>query len=279
MALAAICLFVFAAASVGLGPAASAESGFGAWVSGHASRVRLVVGPKLAPGEYLAGVQIELDRGWHTYWRNPGNSGVPPRFDWSQSNNVANTLIEWPAPSSISDVFGTSIGYWDEVVFLVLVKTENMADQTTLRLTLDYAVCREICVPLSAELSTELDAGDAPSVRASALVDYYHQLVPRRQRPSDELEPAIERASSRRDGDRVVLVVEARSTTPAEVYVEGPSRFFFPPTIGVADGGKGRARFVIEVDGAKTPGDLAGAELTATLVSARGAVEHSWTVE
>ena len=272
--------FLVAAAMVfGVAPSASAEPGFGDWVNGHASRARLVVGAKLAPGEYLAGVQIQLDPGWHTYWRNPGDSGVPPSFDWSQSVNVAQAEVEWPAPISIPDAFGTSIGYLDEVVFPVVVKPENMDDRTTLRLTLDHAVCREICVPLSSELSTELEAGDTPSARAIALVNSYQQLVPRRQGVGEKLEPEIAGASSRRDGDRVVLVVEASSATPADMYVEGPSRFFFPAASGVADGGQGNTRFVIEVEGAKSPGDLVGAELTATLVSSRGSVEHSWTAE
>ena len=66
---------------------------------------------------------------------------------------------------------------------------------------------------------------------------------------------------------------------PAEVFVEGPTQFFFPATAGVEDGGQDRARFVVEVSGAKSPDELAGAALTATLVSAQGAVEHSWTVD
>ena len=270
---------VLAAMIAGGGAAFAGEPGFGEWVDGHASRTRLVIGPMVAPGEYLAGVQIQMDRGWHTYWRNPGDSGVPPSFDWSQSENTAETIVQWPAPVSIPDAYGTSIGYFDEVVYPVVVKLEDADEQALLRLALDYAVCEEICVPLRSELSVKLEPGGKASDSATGLVNYYSRMVPPRQQPAQQHEPRIERATSRLDDGRVVLNIEARSSMPAEVFVEGPAQFFISATAGVDDGGRDRARFVVEVGGAKTPDELAGAALTATLVSAQGAVEHSWTVD
>ena len=273
-----VLIAVFAVLMLPLAPADAIEPGFSAWTDGHASRTRLVVGPMLAPGEYLAGVQIQMDHGWHTYWRNPGDSGVPPGFDFSQSGNVAEAGVEWPAPITIPGQYGASIGYLDEVVFPVVVKLEDAREQAILRLALDYAVCEEICVPLRSQLSVEVGPGDNGSDSAAGLINYYNQLVPRRQKASEQREPSIERASSRLDDGRVVLVIEARSNVPAEVFIEGPARFFFSAASGVEDGDD-RARFVVEVSGAKSPDDLAGAALTATLVSANGAVEHSWTAD
>ena len=58
-----------------------------------------------------AGVQIRLKAGWHTYWRYPGNSGVPPQFDFSGSQNVKEVHVLWPAPERLSEAGGVSIGY------------------------------------------------------------------------------------------------------------------------------------------------------------------------
>ena len=67
------------------------------WVQGLHSRARLLSGDRKG-GEWLAGIEIALDPGFKTYWRNPGESGLPPRFDWSGSENVKSVDIRWPAP-------------------------------------------------------------------------------------------------------------------------------------------------------------------------------------
>src|SRR5215212_7303543 len=75
------------------------------WAQGHSSRVRLVAGGGTA-GSQLAGVQIELDAGFKTYWRTPGEAGLPPTFDWSKSANVEAIEVLWPAPSRFDDPGG-----------------------------------------------------------------------------------------------------------------------------------------------------------------------------
>src|SRR5258705_8750265 len=74
------------------------------WIEAHASRARLVAGrTKTANGTYLAGIEIGLDDGWKTYWRMPGDSGVPPSFDWKGSTNVAAVNVLYPAPARIAE--------------------------------------------------------------------------------------------------------------------------------------------------------------------------------
>ena len=64
-----------------------------------------------------AGVEIRLAPGWKTYWRYPGDSGVPPQFDFANSDNVKSVSVPWPAPQRFSDSDGNTIGYKDNVVF------------------------------------------------------------------------------------------------------------------------------------------------------------------
>ena len=128
-----------AATSPGLGAQAT-------WAESAASRVRLVAGGDLDEG-LLAGIQIRVDPGWKTYWRMPGDAGVPPAFEWSASVNADRVEIEWPAPSRYVDPWATTIGYVGEVVFPVVVTPTDPSRPVFLRLELTYAVCSDICVP------------------------------------------------------------------------------------------------------------------------------------
>ena len=83
-------------------------------------RLRLIRG-KPRDGVERAGVDIALDPGWKTYWRMPGDAGVPPHFDWSASRNVKAVEVLWPAPSRFIDPEGETVGYRDRVVFPVRV--------------------------------------------------------------------------------------------------------------------------------------------------------------
>src|ERR1700720_4777491 len=106
---------------------------------GHAS-MRLIGGAR--SGEAMrAGIEIKLAPGWKTYWRYPGDSGVPPRFDFASSENVKSVAITWPAPHRFSDESGITIGYKDDVVFPLRIVPQDPAKPVLLRVKADYAVC------------------------------------------------------------------------------------------------------------------------------------------
>src|ERR1700722_11516663 len=86
------------------------------WQKGTHSAVRLLAGSRSGP-VLLGGVAVQLDPGWKTYWRTSGDSGVPPRFDFSKSDNVEAVTVLWPAPTKFDDgAGGFSLGYHDQVV-------------------------------------------------------------------------------------------------------------------------------------------------------------------
>ena len=105
---------------------------------GHHSRARLFsAGTSDGPANLLAGVQIELDPGFKTYWRNPGESGLPPAFDWAGSENLAKVEVLWPAPTRFEDASGVSYGYLDGVTFPIRVTAEDQRRPVRLALKLD----------------------------------------------------------------------------------------------------------------------------------------------
>ncbi|MBV9557707.1 MAG: cytochrome C biogenesis protein, partial [Pseudolabrys sp.] len=84
------------------------------WADDLKSSVRLISAPTKT-GELRAGVEIKLQPGWKTYWRYPGDSGVPPQFDFAGSDNLRSARVRWPAPHAFNDETGTSIGYKESV--------------------------------------------------------------------------------------------------------------------------------------------------------------------
>ncbi len=123
--------------------------------------VSLIDGWRQPDGSRLAAIEIELAPGWHTYWRAPGSTGIPPAFDWSGSRNLASAAYEWPRPL-IFDSFGaTAIGYAGTVVLPVRLVPVDPEAPLELSLDLDFGVCADICVAAEAELDERI-APDAP---------------------------------------------------------------------------------------------------------------------
>jgi DsbC/DsbD-like thiol-disulfide interchange protein len=132
------------------------------WVEAQAARVRLLAGADQPGKGVLAGVEIVMAEGWKTYWRNPGEAGVPPNFDWSGSSNTASIKVDYPAPMRISDPAAEMIGYKTSVLFPISIMPQVPGEPVDLRLALEFAVCREICIPAQAALELKLPAGTPP---------------------------------------------------------------------------------------------------------------------
>ncbi|MDD3652176.1 protein-disulfide reductase DsbD domain-containing protein, partial [Immundisolibacter sp.] len=110
------------------------------------------------PGQpFSVGVNVELDRGWHIYWRNPGDSGQAPRIDWQLPAGFAAGDIEWPYPEQVSPPPVVTYGYQDEVLLPVtLTPPPDLAGPVRLAARVHYLVCKDLCLPEQAELALEL---------------------------------------------------------------------------------------------------------------------------
>ncbi|SDZ82088.1 protein-disulfide reductase DsbD domain-containing protein [Rubrimonas cliftonensis] len=134
----------------------------GAAAAGERASVSLAAGWAEGAGLRMSGLSFELAPGWKTYWRAPGEAGVPPMFDWSASRNLASISVEWPAPQ-IFDTYGmTTLGYADAVTLPLRVRAADPSAPVALRLTLDYGVCSDICVLEQAVVALDI-APDAPA--------------------------------------------------------------------------------------------------------------------
>lgn len=242
------------------------------WVEDLSSAMRLIAGAPPKGGESLrAGVEIKLKPGWHTYWRYPGDSGVPPRFDFSGSDNVATAQALYPAPQAIVDETGTTIGYTGSVIFPLRVVPRQKNKPATLRLKLDYAVCEKLCVPVEAR--TELTLPGKTGASDSALVAA-EASVPK---PATAAEAGLtaQRAAGVKQKPLVFVDLAASVSEPVELFVEGPSAEWALPIPKLAQGAPpGRQHFAFELDGLPPGVDpKAPVDLTFTIVRGGQATE------
>src|SRR6476661_9009 len=139
------------------------------WQSDVHSAVRLLAGSR-SGAVLLGGIAFQLQPGWKTYWRTPGDSGVPPRFDFSKSENVEAVTVLWPAPMRFDDgAGGFSLGYKQQVVLPLRIVAKNADKPVTLRASVGYAVCEKICIPV--EANAELAFASVASTEDGNLSD------------------------------------------------------------------------------------------------------------
>jgi DsbC/DsbD-like thiol-disulfide interchange protein len=242
------------------------------WDGDARSAMRLVAGSPASRSAMRAGIELRLGAGWKTYWRYPGDSGVPPRFDFSKSTNVKSVTVRWPAPHRFTDESGASIGYKGGVLLPLDIVPANPAQPVTLRIALEYAICEKICIPAAG--SAALSLGAASSFEA-ALAAAQAQ-VPKPAALGDSAPFAI-RSIKREPGSpnpRVVVEVAAPDGAPLDLFVEGPTDdWALPLPEPVAGGAPGRRRYSFELDGLPPGATATGATLRFTLVSGDKAIE------
>jgi DsbC/DsbD-like thiol-disulfide interchange protein len=136
------------------------------------ARIEVLDGGLTARGTYLAALSLTLKKGWKTYWRTPGEAGIPPRFDWGNSSNIAEVAISWPTPK-VFELYGmNSIGYYDKLVLPIEITPQQAGQPVTLAGRIEIGVCKDVCVPGALDVSHQLDAkaGRNPAIMA-ALAD------------------------------------------------------------------------------------------------------------
>jgi DsbC/DsbD-like thiol-disulfide interchange protein len=250
-----------------------------AWDAEPHAAARLIAGAaqKSADVAWLrAGIEIRLDSGWKTYWRYPGDSGVPPTLDFAGSENVKSVTVLWPAPARFADgAGGQSIGYHGDVVLPLRILANDATKPAALHLKLSYAVCGNLCVPVEAELELTLSGkrGAEEATLAAAEARVPRHATVGTGAASGGL--AIRSAHREEAGahKQVVVEVAAPAGTPVDLFAEGPSPNWALPLPEPSAGGTGTRRFTFDLDGLPPGAHADGATLTLTATSPDGAIE------
>ena len=214
-------------------------------------------------GVWQAGILVELEPEWKTYWRMPGDSGIPPQFDWAGSQNSAAIEVGFPVPSRFNDEGGETIGYHDRVVFPVLVKSEKPDAPVSLRLNLFFAVCRDVCIPAKATAQAELDAS-----AANPLLDEWRKRLPRLAAAGEPPFVTAGRFESRENRPMLVLNLDGQAQ---DIFVESAtSAYFGKPQFDIVAG-----EAWLPIANLKETAKLRGVPLKLTLVTGDSGIEQT----
>jgi DsbC/DsbD-like thiol-disulfide interchange protein len=239
-------------------PAFAADTFSTDWALAAKSQARLIAG-----GGDLAGFEIALSPGAITYWRDPGDAGLPPTLDFSGSDNVASVEPEFPAPKRIKEADGgEAFGYDGSVVFPLRVKPRDPTKPATLKLTADFAVCEKVCLPAKAHL--ELTLPSAPRSPLAGAIEAALATVPRAVPPKDF--GALEALGA----DSWRLCAAHEDGPPRDLFVEAPEGWWMKVTPAHADGG--RDCFALTI-GDKPKDAALPVALRLTLTGGAGALE------
>ena len=203
-------------------------------VRGHATEGRLIAAENAVSGATVtAGLDLAMDEGWKTYWRSPGEVGLPPALDWSGSENVASVDLAFPAPTRFTAFDIENYGYADEVVFPLAVTAESPGEPMRLSVRADLLVCADLCVPESLNLSLDLPGvgGADVSVDAEAAARLGDWIA----RVPGEDGFALDAVHLTEDALTLTATSDAPLTDPQIFPEQGDYASFGPPEI-VADG-------------------------------------------
>jgi DsbC/DsbD-like thiol-disulfide interchange protein len=250
------------------------------WTADQASRARVIAGGVAPAGEasrIYAGLEIELDDGWKTYWRNPGSSGVPPRVDLEGSENLAKAELLFPAPLRFKDRDGDTIGYKKSVVLPVALTPKDPTKPIVLKVAAEFGICREVCIPVQPTLNLVVPPDAATAGPGSRLPEAVGRVP--RLNASAPGAPRLERVSATLSGEKPKLVIDAVFPGDADrgdIFLEAPDGIWIPLPQPAGQAEDGARRFVVDLTDGADLADLKGKAIRMTLVGSVGQSETSF---
>jgi DsbC/DsbD-like thiol-disulfide interchange protein len=228
------------------------------------SAARLLAGETEKDGAYLAALEIDLKPKAVTYWRQPGEAGVPPQFDFKRSQNVDSVETLYPAPKRIEEAGSIVAGYDSKVLFPLRIKPRDPAAPVVLELSLDYAACDRICLPAKAQLTLPL-----PRSGASPFAPEITAALARVPRKLSAAEAKKLLGLSRRRGQSLTWRLDYLGKDKArEIFAEAPD----PLYLEAAPSADGKAfDLTLSTNGRAAPAKAVPATLT--VVTDKGAFE------
>ncbi len=247
------------------------------WFETEQGRVRLVAAvPQTGAADTVRlGLEFHLAPSWDIYWRAPGDAGLPPQVDWAGSRNLAAAEIAWPAPRRFSAYGLETIGYQGSVVLPITARLERAGAALSVRATLEYLTCKDICIPYDTVLSLDLPVESAAPGGYADLIERYARAV-----PADGKDSGLELVASRLISGKqttleLSLAASERLTAP-DAFVEGPAGLAFAaPRVELAADGKS-ALLTMAVSGAAAH-SLTAQALSVTIVDGARSLAASTT--
>lgn len=178
------------------------------------AQFEVLPGWRTQQGSHITALRVRLAPGWKTYWRAPGEAGIPPRFDWAGSENLGDVRYHWPSPDVFEQNGMRSIGYAQELVLPIELFPSVPDQKIEMRAALEIGVCQDVCVPVHVRLKADLNGPGASDARIRASLN---------ARPDTAREAGVKSVSCSvepiSDGLRLTARMALSPVGPSEVAV------------------------------------------------------------
>lgn len=243
------------------------------WVEGFNNKARILAGtasggPSGNSPQTYAGIEIAMASGFKTYWRNPGEAGgIPPEFDFSESENLQSATVLYPAPHRTKDKAGENIGYKENVVFPVAIVPKDKTKPVDLKVKAVYGVCKDICIPAEAALSIDIPPEPPVSGQLAAVLE----TVPV-EGAGDVGDPVLSGWRTQRDGAKLKLTLEvANAGADGDAFLFSADGLYMPMTKKIST--EPANIYEAELTEGADLKELAGKKISVTLTGEKGQSE------
>ena len=205
------------------GASADARAGTTDWQSVMGGAVRLVSADVLEDGSYLGGVEFMLEEGWHTYWRYPGEAGIPPVLDFSSSENLGDIEVLYPVPERYDDGYSTSIVYHHGVVLPLRIKPAQSDKPVQLSAKMFFGVCSDICVPGEVELALDLSPVAKADERIRTIIERDLNALPHPESGDVPMITGLQVVSGEKGKAlQFTATLKSPNSNKSDLFAEGP---------------------------------------------------------
>ncbi|MGO8068497.1 protein-disulfide reductase DsbD domain-containing protein [Rhizobium leguminosarum] len=272
-------LIAVVAAVAALVPFYSAHAEMSAWAENEGGRMRLVALAPDAGGKIRAALQIEPKPGWITYWKEPGNSGIPPQIAIAAESGVTLDAIAYPVPKHFFNGAIEDIAY-DAPVTLPLSLTAAGKGPVTIDAAAFIGICKDICIPFQANLQLKLGPAIQSHPQEEAILQAADARLPKP--PSQDFDVTAHAMSPDRKTLSLDLVLPGEGAgegkAAPDIIVTGPSGYAFTKQIG---GKRDGAAFKVDISIGKLPKDydMAGKQWSVLVIDGERAMETTLAFE
>jgi DsbC/DsbD-like thiol-disulfide interchange protein len=217
---------------------------------------RLLQGWTDADGDRIMALELQLEPGWKTYWRTPGDTGLPPHFEWRGSENLADVTFHWPAPQPIKSGNKLEMGYHNTLVLPFIAHATDAEQPVEIAAQIELGLCESICVPVSLNLTADPTGTQTDPAILTAMKAEPTRLA---ERPVCHVTPL-------EDGMRLSVDLPLSDVTLAAIELMNQPRIWVS-SAELVDEGQGPMAVVEMVGPSGKPFDIDPAALRTTLVS------------
>ncbi len=256
------------------------------WVKTRSANFRLAAGfvPEMLNKSQVrwAALEIDLFSGGKTYWRSPGEAGVPPSLDWSKSKNLKEAKLFWPSPHRFKEADSTAIGYKGRVLLPIQITAKDPSQPVKLDLAMFLGICTEICIPIQQKLTLTLPAGHVQSLDLGSVMKAVPTVLDSKQ--AGAYLKGIKIIQDGKKSHLEVVVSFPKGSADQDLLLEAPEDFYIPlprllrRTLS-ADGENQHHVYGIDLADVEKPETLIGQPLRLTLLSDKGAFDIATTVK